>query len=67
MAASLRLETGDLEVEGTVYTVRDAVGEEGRHLVVRFEADDTTAGLIRRHVFACERAERRRGMDVLSA
>jgi hypothetical protein len=67
MAASLRLETGDLEVEGTVFIVRDAFGEAGQHLVVTFQSDETTARLIRRHVFACELAERRRSINVQSA
>jgi hypothetical protein len=63
MRASLRLDTGELEQEGTVHTVRDAVEEPGRHLILRFTSDEKTARLIRQHVFAWELAERRRDAD----
>jgi hypothetical protein len=63
MRASLRLDTGHLEQEGTVHTVRDAVEEPGHHLILRFQSDERTARLIRQHVFAWELAERRRDAD----
>jgi len=60
MSASLRLDTGDGEVTGTVHTVREAHGESGYEIILIFRADDLTAQLIRQHVFTWEIAERRR-------
>jgi len=60
MSAALRLDTGDLEVTGTVHTVREVPGEAGYELILIFRADETTAQLIRQHVFTWEIAERRR-------
>lgn len=63
MSASLRLDTGDVEVTGTVHTVREASGEPGYEIILLFRADETTAQLIRQHVFTWEIAERRREAD----
>jgi hypothetical protein len=63
MSASLRLDTGDLEVTGTVHTVREASGESGYEVILIFRADEITSQLIRQHVFTWEIAERRREAD----
>ena len=60
MSAELRLDTGDVEVTGTVHTVRQVPGESGYEIILIFRADETTAQLIRQHVFTWEIAERRR-------
>jgi c-di-GMP-binding flagellar brake protein YcgR len=67
MTASLQLDTGALELEGTVFSVRDAIDEPGRHLVVTFETNEPTAKRIRQYVFAYELAERRRSINVRTA
>jgi len=63
MSASLRLDTGDVEVTGAVHTVREATGESGYEIILIFRADEMTAQLIRQHVFTWEIAERRREAD----
>ncbi|WP_433291522.1 PilZ domain-containing protein [Actinoplanes sp. CA-030573] len=63
MSAALRLETGDVEVTGTVHTVREAYGEPGYEIILIFRPDESTARLIRQHVFSWEIAERRREED----
>jgi hypothetical protein len=60
MSASLRLDTGDVEVTGAVHTVREAYGTPGYEVILIFRADEITAQLIRQHVFTWEIAERRR-------
>jgi hypothetical protein len=60
MSASLRLDTGDVEVTGNVHTIREAYGEPGYEMILIFRPDDTTAQQIRQHVFGWEIAERRR-------
>jgi c-di-GMP-binding flagellar brake protein YcgR len=63
MSASLRLNTGDVEVTGTVHTVREAYGEPGYEMILIFRPDDTTAQQIRQHVFSWEITERRRDAE----
>ena len=63
MLISVQLDTGGLEVEGLIHTVRPAFDEPGDHLILTFQSDDRTAQLIRQHVFSWEIAERRRAAD----
>jgi hypothetical protein len=60
ISASLRLETADVEVTGSVYRLREAFRTPGWEMVVIFRPDEKTAQLIRQYVYAWEIAERRR-------
>lgn len=60
LRASLPLGRTLLELTGAVHTVRDAFGEPGQHVILRFQPTEREAQLIRRHLYAWEIAERRR-------
>ena len=60
MQASVPLGKTELDVTGSVLSVRDAWDEPGQHMILAFDTSEREAGLIRQHVFAWEIAERRR-------
>ena len=60
LQASVPLGRTQVELTGAVHAVRDAYDEPGQHVILRFEAGEREAQLIRQHVFATEIAERRR-------
>ncbi|MBU2666176.1 PilZ domain-containing protein [Actinoplanes bogorensis] len=61
LTASVPLGTaGELEVEGTVYTVRDAPhGDPGQHIVLTFNTPESLARMIRHYIMEWEIADRR--------
>jgi len=60
LRAMVWLGTAEVELSGTVHTVRDAPhGEPGQHLILTFDAKEEVAQIIRRYVLAWEVAERR--------
>jgi hypothetical protein len=59
MQASVPLGRTDLDISGSVLSVRDAWDEPGQHMILTFETSEREARLIRQHVFAWEIAERR--------
>ncbi|WP_030441861.1 flagellar brake protein [Actinoplanes subtropicus] len=61
LTARLALGTsGEVELSGTILTVRDAPhGDPGRHLVLTFDAEDILAQMIRLYVLTWEINERR--------
>jgi hypothetical protein len=64
MQAWVGLGAGQVEVEGAVHTVREAVDESGHHVILTFRTPEQVARVIRQHVYAWEIAERRREADL---
>jgi hypothetical protein len=60
MQASVPLGRNDVEVNGAVLSVREAYDEPGQHLILKFQAGERIARVIRQHVFSWEIEERRR-------
>ncbi len=58
--AAVWLGTDEVELTGTVHTVRDAPdGDPGQHLILTFDAKEKVAQMIRQYVLAWEIGERR--------
>jgi hypothetical protein len=60
MRATVGLGATDVELSGTVHTVRDAPdGDPGQHVILTFDAKENVAQVIRRYVLSWEVGERR--------
>ena len=60
--ATAWLGAGEVDLSGTVHTIRDAPhGDPGQHLVLTFDTAESVAQMIRNYVLAWEISERRRG------
>jgi hypothetical protein len=60
LRAVVWLGTGEVELSGTVHTVRDAPdGDPGQHLILTFDTRENVAQMIRQYILAWEIGERR--------